>query len=135
MIDQNNIDSSEMRLDKWLWCARFYKTRALAAAAIKKGRIQINDQTGKPSSAIHPGDIVTIKSGPYLQRLTVLALAYNRVSAQATARLYSEDQVSIERRRLLAEQLRAHRSLYPASQVRPGKRDRRKLTAFKKGLA
>jgi len=135
VIDQNNIDSSEMRLDKWLWCARFYKTRSLATAAIKKGRIKINDNTGKPSSAIHPGDNVSIKSGPYLQRLKVLALAPNRVSAQAAAQLYCEDQASIERRHLLAGQLRTQHSLYPASQVRPGKRDRRKLTAFKKGLA
>ncbi|MBF8270006.1 MAG: RNA-binding S4 protein, partial [Gammaproteobacteria bacterium] len=75
MTDQQTDETQTMRVDKWLWCARFYKTRALAAAAIKKGKIEVNDNPIKPAHVIRPGDEIRIKSGPYLQRITVLALA------------------------------------------------------------
>jgi len=135
MISQQMNETVAMRVDKWLWCARFYKTRAMASTAIKKGNIQVNDNPIKPAQALRPGDKIRIKSGPYHQQITVLALTKNRSSAQAAAQLYREDPSSIEKRRLLAEQLQTHHALYPYSQGRPTKHERRKLSAFKKRLS
>ncbi|MBF8270234.1 MAG: RNA-binding protein, partial [Gammaproteobacteria bacterium] len=93
------------------------------------------DNPIKPAHVIRPGDEIRIKSGPYLQRITVLALAKNRGNAQAAALLYREYPASIEQRRLLAEQLQANQALYPQRQGKPTKRERRKLSEFKNRLA
>lgn len=121
-----------MRIDKWLWCARFFKTRAIAADAVKKGRVRVNDNPVKPALVIRPGDAVSVRTGPYTHRVTVLALASGRKAAATAAQLYREDPDSIETRRLLAEQLQGDRGRYAGSRGRPGKRERRKLVAFKK---
>ena len=134
MTEQRYDVIPAMRIDKWLWCARFYKTRAMAATAIEKGRIQVNNNPVKPAFPVRAGDTIRIKSGPYLLQLTVQALAKNRGNAQLAALLYQEDPASIEQRRLTAEQLRANHTLHPHNHGKPTKRDRRKLSEFKKRL-
>lgn len=121
-----------MRIDKWLWCARFFKTRALAAEATKKGRVRVNDKPVKPALVIRPGDEIVVRAGPFTHRITVLALAGGRKGAAAAAQLYREAPDSIEKRRQLAMQLQAVGGKLTGSRGRPTKRDRRKLAAFKK---
>lgn len=122
-----------MRLDKWLWCARFFKTRALATDAIRIGRVQVNEARVKPSKVIHAGDQLRISKAPYQYDLTVTALVTSRKSPAAAALLYHESRTSIERRAQLASQLKVGASLIPHTRGRPTKRDRRALMEFKKG--
>ena len=121
-----------MRIDKWLWCARFYKTRAMASDAVKKGKVQINNNRAKPAQPVRPGDAVGIRSGPYTQQVTVLALAGGRKGAAEAALLYREQPESIENRRLVAEQMKATNAMFSTSRGRPTKRERRKLVQFRK---
>lgn len=132
MIYRNINGGFSMRLDKWLWCARFFKTRALASAAIKKGTARRNNQRTKPSQVIETGDEVFIRSGPYTHQITVLSLAKNRQSVTQAIQLYKENSKSIETRRLISEQMKANNAMTPGSKSRPTKRERRKLTDFKK---
>ena len=80
-------DTKSMRLDKWLWCARFYKSRKLACDAIKAGKITVNAQKVKPSSTIKPGDQVSIKHTPYHYQVEILSLARQRKSAVEAQKL------------------------------------------------
>ena len=134
MTIKHTDETTAMRLDKWLWCARLYKTRALAAAAVRKGKVQVNNIQVKPSHVVRPGDEVHIKSGTCLQRIAVLALVKNRCGIQAATQLYREDPASIEQRRLIAELLQANLTIYPDNHGKPTKRERRKLSEFKKGF-
>jgi ribosome-associated heat shock protein Hsp15 len=121
--------TDRLRLDKWLWAARFYKTRSLAADDIDKGRIQVNGQTAKASRELRAGDQVEIRqSGASARTLQVLALSTVRGPAPMAQQLYQETPESIERRQQHAEQRR--QGIEPAdslSQGRPTKRDRRQL--------
>ncbi|MGH8120671.1 MAG: RNA-binding S4 domain-containing protein, partial [Gammaproteobacteria bacterium] len=108
MMPKHNDDETTtgMRLDKWLWCARFYKTRTLAAAATKNGRVLVNAARVKPSKLIHPGSWIRISRAPYLFDITVVALAGNRKSAAAAALLYSESRESIALREQVSSRLK-----------------------------
>ena len=129
----NNADQNPaMRIDKWLWCARLYKTRGLAAEAVRKGKVQVNNNRARPAHQVRPGDEIFIRSGPYTRQLSVLALATGRKSAAEAARLYREEPASIENRRLIAEQMKATNAMFRGSRGRPAKRERRKLAQFKK---
>ena len=117
-----------LRIDKWLWAARFYKTRSLASEEIVKGRVQVNTQDAKPSREIKAGDTVVIRQGPVLRTVTVLAISAQRGGASVAQLLYSETPESIRAREHSAEQRRL--TSEPAQAMahgRPTKRDRRDL--------
>ena len=118
----------KLRIDKWLWAARFYKTRSLAVEEIDKGRVRINDQEVKPSREVKPGDTVALRQGPVLRTLTVRAISGQRGPAPVAQQLYEETAESVALRTEVAEQRRLHSE--PASSLehgRPTKRDRRSL--------
>lgn len=129
----DNIHSGTARVDKWLWCARFFKTRRLATEAVNSGRVRIAGQRLKPSRTVQAGDVLTVRRGPYHFTFTILATASTRQSAAAAAQLYEEHPESLEARRRQAEQLRAGNAAVPAPRGRPTKRERRKLIRFRRG--
>lgn len=126
--------TSGMRLDKWLWCARFFKTRSQAAAAIKTGRILVNAERSKPSKLIHAGSRIRISKGPYRFDITVTALAVTRKSAADAALLFTESPESIAEREQSAARLKLDAVIAPRSKGRPTKRERRVLIDFKNRL-
>ena len=115
-----------LRLDKWLWAARFYKTRTLASEEINKGRVQVNGVAVKPARELKAGDSVLLRNGPISRTVTVLALSDKRGPAPVAALLYQETEDSIRQRQQAAEQRRlAPEPALSLSQGRPTKRDRR----------
>ncbi len=128
-----NIEKSETlsRLDKWLWCARFYKTRSIAADALKTGKVTINGERAKPSKTVKPGDKLDIRKGPYHYAITVLDLAKTRKSATGAALLYVESPESISKRESIAIQLKTEAAFMPTTKGRPSKKDRRSIIKFK----
>ena len=123
---------TSMRLDKWLWCARFYKTRALATTAIKSNKIKVDGDAVKPARTIQPGNRIIIRKSPFEYDIEVLKLIPNRVSASLAAELYEESKNSIEKRELLNQQLKAESAAFPRTRGRPTKRDRRHIIRFVK---
>lgn len=120
-----------VRIDKWLWAARFFKTRSLATEAVDGGKVEVNGEHAKPSKLIKPGDEIRLRLGPYEHILTVRALGERRGPASVAQTLYEETEASIQAREKLSTQLR----LAPAAFVyeekgRPTKKDRRDLTKF-----
>jgi len=131
-MSRNNEKTDVLiRLDKWLWCARFYKTRNIAANALKTGKVTANGERAKPSKAVKPGDSLDIRKGPYHYVITVLELAKSRKSAAGAALLYEESPESISKRESLATQLKAEAILMPTTKGRPSKKDRRSIIKFK----
>ncbi len=117
-----------MRLDKWLWAARFYKTRSLATDDIDKGRVQVNGSMAKPAKEIRPGDTLSLRNALGTRSLQVLALSLQRGGAPAAQRLYQESADSVAARQQAAEQRRlAPEPALSQLQGRPTKRDRRAL--------
>ncbi len=118
------------RLDVWLWTARFYKTRSLAAAEVDRGRVSVNGQTAKPAKPVRAGDLVAIKRAgdPVQQAVQVLGLAKTRGPASVAQSLYVETPESIEARARHRESQRlAPEPAQSLTQGRPTKRDRRDL--------
>ncbi len=117
-----------LRIDKWLWAGRFYKTRSLAADDIDKGRVSVNGVTGKPSKELKVGDTVEIQMGPVARQLIVTSLSDKRGSAPIAALMFSETKESLAKRAAAAEQRRlAPEPALSLEQGRPTKRDRRTL--------
>jgi ribosome-associated heat shock protein Hsp15 len=116
-----------VRVDKWLWAARLAKTRALAAEAVKGGRVEINGQRVKPSKEVRPGDEIEITSGPYRRVVIIQALAERRGPAREAALLYQETPESVSAREELAAQRRLEAVPRPQPGGRPTKRDRRRM--------
>ena len=116
-----------MRVDKWLWTARLYKTRGLAAAAVKGGRVHINGVAVKPSREVGPGDELELTLGPVRRTLIVRGAAERRVSAADAASLYDETEASVAERRRQAELRRLGAPVNRGG--RPTKRDRRRFDA------
>ncbi len=125
-----------MRLDKWLWAARFYKTRSLATDEIGKGRISVNAQSAKPSRELRPGDRIELRQGPVLRTIVVVALSDTRGPAPVAQALYTETGESIALREKVSSQRResAEPSL-AIEQGRPTKRARRKLADWNRWSA
>jgi ribosome-associated heat shock protein Hsp15 len=122
----------KLRIDKWLWAARFYKTRSLAGEEIDKGRVRINDVEAKPAKEVKVGDVVVMRSGPVLRTITVLGVSAQRGGAPAAALLYQETAESIAARERAAEQRRLNPEPSAALEHgRPTKRDRRDLDKVK----
>ena len=120
-----------MRIDRWLWCARFYKTRNLAAEAIKGGKVLIDNTRTKPAKMVRPGEQLKIRRGPFNYEIEILALPATRLPAKETVKIYRETDESLEKRELLQNRLKMENTIYPKSRGRPTKRDRRKLVRFK----
>lgn len=128
--------TDRLRLDKWLWAARFYKTRSIAADEVDKGRIQVNGQTAKPSRELRCGDTVELKQGYIMRVVVVEALSTVRGPASQAQKLYSETADSVAQR--LAQQEARRLAAEPAdaiTQGRPTKRDRRSLTEWQRWSA
>ncbi|MEI8028996.1 MAG: RNA-binding S4 domain-containing protein [Comamonadaceae bacterium] len=118
----------QTRIDKWLWAARFCKTRSLASEEIVKGRIQVNAQVVKPSREIKVGDTVAVRHGPLIQTVIVLGISSLRGPASVAQQLYAETVESVRQREQLTQQLRT--ASEPAMTIehgRPTKRDRRDM--------
>ena len=120
-----------MRLDKWLWAARFFKTRALAAAAISGGKVHVNGNRIKPSRRIEAGETLTVQKGPFRFHVTVTGLSAQRRPAQEARTLYAESEDSIAARHSLHDELRLQGSRPGNHERRPDKRTRRLIHRFK----
>jgi ribosome-associated heat shock protein Hsp15 len=120
-----------VRMDKWLWAARFFKTRAMAARACELGRIEIGKQPVKPAREVHVGDLLEIKTEGADFQVEVLVLSDVRGPAPVAQTLYRETDASRELRKKLAEERRALRDFTPAPVGRPSKRDRRRIVRFR----
>ena len=119
------------RIDKWLWAARFFKTRSMAARACELGRIQFNQQPAKPAREVHTGDMLHVRTEGGDFEVEVLQLSDIRGPAAAAQTLYRETEASRESRRKVAEERKAMMHFMPAPVGRPSKRDRRKINQFR----
>lgn len=120
-----------VRLDKWLWAARFYKTRALAAESIDGGKVDVNGERAKRSRTLKPGDRVSLRLGQYEWHIVVLALSERRGPAIEAQRLYEETPASQARRAALKVQLDSMPTVFRHGEGRPTKQDRRALRRLK----
>lgn len=125
--------AESVRIDKWLWAARFYKTRSLASTAVSGGKVHVNGQRAKPSRMLRRGDTLAITRAEVEYTVTVLELSERRGPAPEAQRLYRETEDSITRRALAASQRRLAAGSAPAPQRRPNKRDRRLLIGMRRG--
>jgi ribosome-associated heat shock protein Hsp15 len=119
-----------MRLDKWLWAARFYKTRTLATEAVDKHQVEVNGARAKPAREIRPGDRLTIRIGDVCWQLSVRALSMQRGPAVVAQQLYEEDAESHAARQQTVAERALHRSPEAEIRGRPTKRDRRQIHLF-----
>ncbi len=129
-MNDEHIHDEPLRIDKWLWAARFFKTRGLAARAVDGGKVRLNGESAKPSRALKRGDELAIRAGELEWVVEVLALSRQRGPAAQAALLYCEREDS-RARRLAAIALRKARP-HPAAGVkgRPTKKDRRQIRRF-----
>ncbi len=126
------LPPERQRLDKWLWAARFFKTRKLAGEAISGGKVHLNGRRTKPGKEVQPGSRLEIQKGPLRWEIEVSALSRQRLPAPKARLLYAEDEASRVRREALVGQLRAERAAEVArSPRRPNKRERRQIHRFK----
>jgi ribosome-associated heat shock protein Hsp15 len=120
-----------MRLDKWLWAARFFKTRSLASQACDIGRVESNGQTAKPSREVRVGDHLHVRSPSGEYYVDVLVLSEIRGSAAIAQTLYLETEASREQRQRVVEERKVMAQLDVLPEGRPSKRDRRKINALR----
>ena len=125
--------TEKLRLDKWLWAARFFKTRSLAAQAIEGGKVKLNGQRIKPAKELHVSDVVDIQIGDDTWQVTVRELSARRGPAEVARKLYEESEESLARRQAQAAMRRVESE--PAAQIhgRPTKRNRRMIKQFTGG--
>jgi ribosome-associated heat shock protein Hsp15 len=121
------VDVARVRLDRWLWAARFFKTRALAATAVAGGKVEVNAARAKRAKLLVVGDRLRIRRGPFEYRVTVRALSEHRGPSGQAAGLYDEEPEGKRLRERLAEQLRVAPSLRYEGKGRPTKKQRREL--------
>lgn len=122
-----------VRLDKWLWAARFFKTRGLATEAVSGGRVHVDGARVKPSRSVSVGQVLEITKGPFEFVVQIEALSSRRGPATVARTLYTETQQSIDKREEMASKLKAERLVSRGEQLagRPSKRDRRLLQRIK----
>ncbi|HKQ25802.1 MAG TPA: S4 domain-containing protein [Burkholderiales bacterium] len=126
-------ERDRIRIDKWLWAARFYKTRALAAAAVEGGKAQVNGERVKPAKMLKAGDALIVRNGPFSWDITVVVLSERRGPAAEAAKLYRESAESRKVREEKAELIKAERRSNPVfSKGRPTKRARRQIIRFQR---
>jgi ribosome-associated heat shock protein Hsp15 len=127
-----NGTMGRVRIDKWLWAARFFKTRSLAAKACELGRIEANGQPAKAAREVHAGDMLQVKNDGGTFQVEVLQLSEMRGPAAVAQTLYRETEAGRELRLKLAEERKANRQLEaPWETGRPSKRDRREINRFR----
>ena len=127
-------EEKRLRIDKWLWAARFYKTRALAAAAVEGGKAQVNGERVKPAKLLRAGDSLIVRNGPFEWDITVLALSERRGPAAEAAKLYRESADSRKAREEKAALIKAERQSNPVFvKGRPTKKARRQIIRFIRG--
>jgi ribosome-associated heat shock protein Hsp15 len=119
-----------VRIDKWLWAARFFKTRSLAAQAVEAGRVKVNGERAKPAKEVRVDDLLEVRNAEVAWQVTVSLVSSQRAAAPIARTLYAETAASIEARALAAAQRRLQRE--PAADLhgRPTKRDRRMIHRF-----
>ena len=126
-------DANKMRIDKWLWAARFFKTRSLAIEAIDSGKVLVNEERVKPAKTIDVGNLIAIRLGPYIFVVEVLGLSDKRGPAPQAQKLYKETEESIKKREALAFERKAQAQVVQQGEGRPTKKDRRDIERFKSG--
>jgi ribosome-associated heat shock protein Hsp15 len=124
--------ASTLRLDKWLWAARFFKTRALAAEAVAGGKVKVNGERVKAAKVVRVNDALRIHIGPYEYVVRVLALSTRRGPAREAAMLYEESETSQSARQELATRLAVEARFAAPATGRPSKQERRRVIQFKK---
>jgi ribosome-associated heat shock protein Hsp15 len=127
----SNEDDEEFRLDKWLWAARFFKTRGLAAEAIDGGRVDVNGDRAKRSRRLQPGDKVRIQLGPYQHLVVVKGLSNRRGPASVAATMYEETEASRTARETLSIQMKTAHTAFQYEKGKPNKKERRTLLRFR----
>ncbi len=125
----SNVDN-RVRIDKWLWAARFYKTRSLAADAVEGGKVQLNGERVKPAKALKTGDLLAIRNGHFVWHLTVTGLSERRGCATEAGKLYCESDESRRAREEQAAARKLERQTNPYAGGRPTKRARRQIIRF-----
>lgn len=125
-------DEIRVRLDKWLWAARFYKTRSLAAEAVEKGKVEVNGERAKRAKLLQPGDSLIIRLGPYQHLITVRAVSEKRGPATVAAKLYEESAEGRKAREAMLVQVRAAQSVPGYERGRPSKKDRREIERLRR---
>ena len=126
-------DSHGVRLDRWLWAARFFKTRSLAAEAINGGKVQLNGHRAKRAKHVHVGDELRIRRGPFEHLVVVRDLSERRGPAKEAQGLYEESPESTYRRDMLAAKLRSAPATTFRGKGRPTKKERREIDHFRRG--
>lgn len=126
--------NSPVRIDKWLWAARFFKTRSMAREAISGGKVHLNGYRVKPGRALKPGDSLRIQRGEEEYIINIVELSTRRGPATDAQTLYLETKESLTRRERLATQRKLEHEKNATRERRPDKRQRRRLVRFKQGF-
>ena len=129
-MSRREDSSDKVRIDKWLWAARFFKTRALAAEAVNGGKVHLDGQRIKAARTVRVGDVYELQRGWERMTIVVRGLSARRGPASEARELYEETAESIERREREAEQRRLARLQRPVMDHRPNKKERRQLRSF-----
>lgn len=132
-MNSQSGDNTSVRLDKWLWAARFYKTRALAREMIEGGKVHYNGQRSKPSKLVEIGAEVRLRQGNDERVVTIFSAIAQRRSAQEAQKMYQETESSIEKREKITEARKLNALTMPHPDRRPDKKERRNLLQFKHG--
>lgn len=128
---KHDNDDNDVRLDKWLWAARFYKTRSIAKAMIEGGKVHYNGQRAKTSKLVEVGAVIKLRQGNDEKEVEVLALSDQRRGATEAQKLYQETEKSVVEREKLAFARKANALSMPHPDRRPNKKERRDLIKFK----
>ncbi|TLU75526.1 ribosome-associated heat shock protein Hsp15 [Mannheimia varigena] len=128
---EKEANGNEVRLDKWLWAARFYKTRTIAKAMIEGGKVHYNGQRAKVSKAVEIGATIKLRQGNEEKEVEVLALSDQRRGAPEAQLLYQETEKSVKLREAMAFARKANALSMPHPDRRPNKKERRDLIKFK----
>ena len=129
-----NQSDNEVRLDKWLWAARFYKTRSIAKAMIEGGKVHYNGQRAKVSKAVEIGAMIKLRQGNEEKEVEVLALSDQRRGAPEAQLLYQETEKSVKQREAIAFARKANALSMLHPDRRPNKKERRELVKFKEHI-
>jgi ribosome-associated heat shock protein Hsp15 len=134
MLDDRDDTADRLRIDRWLWCARLFKSRSAAAEAVRAGHVRLNGQRVKPAHAVKVGDALQFAHGSGPERdVAIAAIPLRRGPAPEARSSYVETPESIERSRKAAEERAARRSYFPPTAGRPDKRTRRLLVRARQG--